>query len=76
MSNNQESPLNYMTEDEAKEVHKLFIVSMGFFTTIAIIAHILVWAWRPWLAAGEPQSASLLESGAQFAQAIASTLLA
>lgn len=76
MSNNQESPLNYMTEDEAKEVHKLFILSMGFFTTIAIIAHILVWLWRPWLSADEAQSAGLLKSGAQVAQAIASTLLA
>jgi light-harvesting complex 1 beta chain len=38
----------YLTASEAKEFHKLFVLSMGFFTFIAIVAHILVWAWRPW----------------------------
>jgi light-harvesting complex 1 beta chain len=38
----------YLTAAEAKEFHKLFIMSMGFFTLIAIIAHLLVWTWRPW----------------------------
>lgn len=78
MSSNHESPLNYLTEDEAKEVHKLFILSMGFFTTIAVIAHILMWAWRPWFPGTEPYKAGLamIESGAQFAQSIATTLFA
>ena len=39
----------YLTAAEAKEFHKLFVLSMGFFTFVAIIAHILVWEWRPWL---------------------------
>jgi light-harvesting complex 1 beta chain len=78
MSSNQESPLNYLTEDEAKEVHKLFIISMGFFTTIAIIAHFLMWAWRPWFPGTEPYNSatSMIESGAQYAQAIATALFA
>jgi light-harvesting complex 1 beta chain len=45
-------PSTYMTPEEAKAFHSLFVMSMGFFTVIAIIAHILVWSWRPWL--GEP----------------------
>ena len=78
MSSNQESPLNYLTDDEAKEVHKLFIVSMGFFVTIAVIAHVLMWAWRPWFPGTEPykNGMAMIESGAQFAQAIASTMFA
>ncbi len=39
----------YLTAAEAKEFHKLFILSFGIFTFIAIVAHILVWQWRPWL---------------------------
>jgi light-harvesting complex 1 beta chain len=38
----------YLTAAEAKEFHKLFVLSMGFFTFVAIVAHILMWAWRPW----------------------------
>ena len=38
----------YLTAAEAKEFHKLFVLSMGFFTFIAIVAHYLVWIWRPW----------------------------
>ncbi len=42
----------YLTAAEAKEFHKLFVASMGFFTLVAIVAHLLVWTWRPWL--GDP----------------------
>jgi light-harvesting complex 1 beta chain len=40
--------LSGLTEQEAQEVHKLFVSSFIGFTVVAIIAHILVWAWRPW----------------------------
>lgn len=38
-----------LSEQEAKEFHKIFIVSFIVFVAIAIIAHILAWQWRPWL---------------------------
>lgn len=41
--------LSGLTEDEAKEFHKIFVMSFIVFTVIAIIAHFLVWQWRPWL---------------------------
>ena len=41
--------LSGMTEAEAKEFHKIFLTSFIIFTVIAIVAHILVWNWRPWL---------------------------
>jgi light-harvesting complex 1 beta chain len=44
----------YLTAAEAKEFHKLFVLSMGFFVTVAIIAHLLVWAWRPWFPGTAP----------------------
>jgi len=48
----RDRPSTYLTPEEAKAFQNLFVLSMGFFVTIAVIAHILVWVWRPWL--GEP----------------------
>jgi light-harvesting complex 1 beta chain len=39
----------YLTPEEAQEFHKLFVTGFVVFTIVAIIAHILVWNWRPWL---------------------------
>ena len=38
-----------LTESEAKEFHSLFVSGFIGFTLVAIVAHILVWSWRPWL---------------------------
>lgn len=38
-----------LTEAEAQEFHRIFVVSFIVFTVIAIIAHFLVWQWRPWI---------------------------
>ena len=42
-------PGTYLTPEEAKEFHKVFMTSFLIFTVVAIIAHVLVWNWRPWL---------------------------
>lgn len=41
--------LSGLTEQEAKEFHGIFVTSFIGFTVIAIIAHFLVWQWRPWI---------------------------
>ena len=46
---NREGSLSGLTEQEAKEFHGIFVTSFIVFTVIAIIAHVLVWNWRPWL---------------------------
>jgi light-harvesting complex 1 beta chain len=43
------SSLSGLTEAEAREFHSLFVTSFLVFTGIAIVAHILVWMWRPWI---------------------------
>jgi light-harvesting complex 1 beta chain len=43
------SSLSGLTDGEAREFHSLFISSFIAFTVIAIIAHFLVWTWRPWI---------------------------
>lgn len=43
------SSLSGLTEAEAQEFHSLFVGSFLIFTIIAIVAHFLVWTWRPWI---------------------------
>ena len=43
------SSLSGLTDAEAREFHSLFVGSFLAFTVIAIIAHALVWSWRPWI---------------------------
>lgn len=58
---NERSPYSGLTENEAKEFHGIFVTSFIIFTIVAIVAHILVWMWRPWLP-GPEGYASLQES--------------
>lgn len=48
MADDKTSSLSGLTASEAKEFHSLFVGSFLGFTLIAIIAHVLVWNWRPW----------------------------
>ena len=66
-------PGTYLTPEEAKEFHKLFVTSFILFTIIAIGAHVLAWMWRPWLPG--PDGYGALETGAQFASAALSTFV-
>jgi light-harvesting complex 1 beta chain len=49
MVDDKRGSLSGLTEGEAKEFHGIFVTSFIIFTVIAIIAHVLVWQWRPWL---------------------------
>ncbi len=49
--------LSGLTEAEAQEFHKIFITSFILFTVIAVVAHILVWTWRPWIPGPEGYAA-------------------
>lgn len=41
--------LSGLTPAEAQEFHKIFMSSFIIFTLIAVVAHFLVWIWRPWI---------------------------
>jgi light-harvesting complex 1 beta chain len=60
MSEKSMGPGTYLTDAEAKELHRGFVVSMAFFVFVAVVAHFLVWAWRPWL--GAPRAFAAIES--------------
>ena len=48
MAEDPRSSLSGLNSDEAKAFHSFFVTGFIAFTIIAIIAHILVWQWRPW----------------------------
>ncbi len=48
-NDDRKSPYSGLSEQEAKEFHSIFVSSFMTFTAIAVIAHVLVWMWRPWL---------------------------
>ncbi len=66
-------PGAYLTPEEAKEFHKVFVSSFIMFTVIAIIAHVLVWMWRPWFPS--VNGYAMLNDGVQVAQATITSFL-
>lgn len=53
MSSPNTVSLSGLSEGEAQEFHKFYIQGMMIFTVIAVVAHFLVWMWRPWIPAAE-----------------------
>lgn len=53
MDHQKTGSLSGLTEAEAKEFHKLFVVSFVGFTVLAALAHWIVWSIEPW---GVPDS--------------------
>ncbi|MCA3692241.1 MULTISPECIES: light-harvesting antenna LH1, beta subunit [Aquidulcibacter] len=62
--------LTGLTAQEAKEFHRLFMLGFIGFTVIAIVAHFLVWSWRPWFpgVGGYAELQGAVEHAAQLAQ--------
>lgn len=54
-----------LTGREAQEFHKYFMLGFIIFTAIAVVAHFLVWQWRPWFPGVNGYAA--LTDGAQLA---------
>ncbi len=46
--NRTASTLSGLTEPEAKEFNRIFVLSFCMFVGVAIVAHALAWWWRPW----------------------------
>ena len=54
--------LSGLTRPEAQEFNRFFLISFVVFTLVAVVAHILVWAWRPWLQGGAPVNVSMIDA--------------
>lgn len=73
-ADNRSGSLSGLTEQEAKEFHGIFMTSFIIFTVIAIVAHFLVWNWRPWLPGA--QGYTSLMDGAHYAASYLTSLKA
>jgi light-harvesting complex 1 beta chain len=62
--------LSGLTESEAKEFHRLFMTSFIVFILIAIVAHFLVWQWRPWLPGTSGYTSSIVDQARSWASYI------
>ncbi|MFO1035459.1 MAG: light-harvesting antenna LH1, beta subunit [Geminicoccaceae bacterium] len=49
MADDRSGSTSGLSEPEAREFHRIFMTSFIVFVVVAIIAHFLAWAWRPWL---------------------------
>jgi light-harvesting complex 1 beta chain len=58
-----------LSEAEAREFHSIFLVSFIVFVVVAIIAHVLVWQWRPWLPGPNGYATSMLD-GVSFVKSL------
>lgn len=55
--NDRRGSLSGLTDEEAREFHRIFMSSFIAFVVIAFIAHVLAWMWRPWFPGVEGYSA-------------------
>ena len=46
-----------LTDPEAKELHDIYMKGFTLFTGVAVVAHFLVWLWRPWFPGDEGYAA-------------------
>ncbi|MFN0005737.1 MAG: light-harvesting antenna LH1, beta subunit [Burkholderiaceae bacterium] len=44
----QRGSISGLTDEEAQEFHAFWIQGTVAFAAVAVLAHVLVWAWRPW----------------------------
>lgn len=49
-----------LSDQEAQEFHQYYMQGFILFVAIAIVAHLLVWFWRPWIPG--PKGYSALEA--------------
>ncbi|MEM9010569.1 MAG: light-harvesting antenna LH1, beta subunit [Pseudomonadota bacterium] len=47
MADNQLS-FTGLTDEQARELHEVYISGFGLFTIVAVVAHAAVMFWRPW----------------------------
>lgn len=48
MADSNNGSLSGLTEHEAQEFHRYFMQGFLGFVALTIVAHVLVWMWRPW----------------------------
>lgn len=55
-----------LSDDEAMEFHGIFSQSAIVYVGVAVVAHVLAWAWRPWLHSAQSAATSALDTVQQI----------
>lgn len=61
-----------LSDQEAQEFHQFYIQGTIMFVAIAVVAHILVWLWRPWIPGPKGYTTSALDGVTTVANAVTS----
>ncbi|SDF26748.1 MULTISPECIES: light-harvesting antenna LH1, beta subunit [Thalassobaculum] len=61
VDSNRADSLSGLTEGEAQEFHRFYMQGFLIFTAIAVVAHILVWMWRPWIPGPDGYAQSMID---------------
>ena len=64
-----------LNQNEAREFHAIFVTSFLFFTGIAVLAHLLVWLWRPWFPDADDYVYSMLNGASETLTTVATYLV-
>ncbi len=71
--NRTRSTLSGLSEGEAKEFNRIFVLSFIIFVGVALVAHLLAWLWRPW-GGNYTHTAMLVEHASALLRSIPSAL--
>jgi light-harvesting complex 1 beta chain len=63
-----------LSDQEAQEFHQFYIQGLLLFVAIAVVAHILVWLWRPWIPPAGGYKAATLDGVTTVTNAVVSLL--
>ena len=50
-----------LSDQEAEEFHRYYMQGLFLFTAVAVVAHLLVWFWRPWIPGAKGYAVSALD---------------
>jgi light-harvesting complex 1 beta chain len=50
-----------VSDQEAQEFHSFYLQGTALFVVVALVAHFLVWMWRPWIPPAGGYKAALLD---------------
>ena len=65
----EKGSLTGLTDEEAKDFHEVYMSGLVLFTGVAVVAHILVWLWRPWFP-DTPAGYSAIDGATQLAASL------
>ncbi|MEM6944176.1 MAG: light-harvesting antenna LH1, beta subunit [Pseudomonadota bacterium] len=71
----EKGSLTGLTDEEAKDFHEVYMSGLVLFTGVAVVAHFLVWLWRPWFPESPTDGYGAIEGATKLAEAALSALV-